>query len=145
MTTHLNLSDHTSLLSTMPHKVQPKGKVAKTVKSDTVLTQQHASTSVNPLPKACPKPRPISALTATMTPQVTEMSTKSEGSTKFTSTSPAPSLCRGVCTCKVTIFPDASDYPQEKKKVSATQARLEKEKKDEIMQKKVKSITMYEK
>ena len=71
------------------------------------------------------------------------MSTKSEGNTKFTSTSPAPPLCCGVYTCKATIFPNASDHPQEKKKVSATQARLEKENKDEIMQKKVKSIAAY--
>lgn len=80
-----------------------------------------------------------------MTPQTTEMSTKSEGNTEFTSTSLAPPLCHGVHTCKTTIFPDASDHPQEKKKASATQARLEKEKKDEIMQKKVKSIAAYEK
>ena len=65
-----------------------------------------------------------------MTPQGTEMSTKSEGNTKFTSTSPAPPLHCGVHTRKVTIFLDASDHPQEKNKVSATQARLEKEKKD---------------
>ena len=144
-TTHLNSSDHTSLPSTMPRKVQPKGKVAKTAKSDTVLTQQHVSGSVNPLPKAHPKPQPISTLAATMTPQATEMSTKSEGNTEFTSTSPVPPLHHGVHTCKVTIFPDASDHPQEKKKASATQARLEKEKKDKIMQKKVKNIAAYEK
>ena len=55
----------------MPHKVQLKGKVAKTVKSDTVLTQQHTSATVNPLPKAHPKPQPISTFTATMASQAT--------------------------------------------------------------------------
>ena len=77
----------------MPCKAQPKGKAAKTASADAVLTElQHASTSVNPLLKAHPQPQPISAAAATMTPQVTEVSTKSEGNTDFMSTSPVPPL-----------------------------------------------------
>ena len=77
-----------------------------------------------------------------MTPQVAQVSTKSEGSTEFTSTNPVPSP-----TCRATILPDASEYPQEKllKKASASQARLEKELKDEIMQKNIKNLAVYEK
>ena len=46
------------------------------------------------------------------------------------------------------MFPDASEYPQEKKplkKVSASQARHEKELKDKITQKTIKNITEYDK
>ena len=46
------------------------------------------------------------------------------------------------------MFPDASEYPQEKKpskKVSASQARHEKELKDKITQKNIKDIAEYEK
>ena len=85
---------------------------------------------------AHPKPQPISASTAAMTPQATKMSNKSEGNTEFMSTSPASPLCHGVHTCKVAVFPDASDHPQVKKKVSVTQARLKKEKKDKIISQK---------
>ena len=77
-----------------------------------------------------------------MTPQATEVSTKS-GNADLTS--PAPPPRRGAHTCKATVFPDASDYLQEKKplkKTSATQAKLEKEK---IMQRNIKSISVYEK
>ena len=126
----------------MPCKAQPKGKMTKTASADGVLTEHHASASINPLQKARPKPRPISAAAAAMTPQATEVSTKS-GNTDLTS--PVPPPRRGAHTNKVTVFPDASDYLQEKKplkKTSATQAKLEKEK---IMQRNIKSISVYEK
>ena len=106
----------------MPHNAQPKGKTTKTASADGVLTEHHASASINPLQKARPKPRPISAAAAAMT-QTTEVSTKS-GNTDLTSPVPPPRC--GARTCKVTVFPDASDYLQEKKpskKTSATQAK----------------------
>ena len=77
-----------------------------------------------------------------MTPQATEVSTKS-GNADLTSPAPPPHC--GARTHKVTVFPDASDYLQEKKpskKTSATQAKLKKEK---IMQRNIKSIAAYEK
>ena len=126
----------------MPRKAQPKGKTTKTASADGVLTEHHASTSINPLQKARPKPWPISTAAAAMTPQATEVSTKSENADLM---SPVPPPCHGAHTHKATVFPDASDYLQEKKplkKTSATQAKLEKEK---IMQRNIKSIAVYEK
>ena len=131
-----------SLPSMMPRKAQPKGKTTKTASADGVLTEHHASGSINPLQKAHPWPRPITAAAAAMTPQATEVSTKS-GNTDIMSHVPPPH--HGAHTHKATVFPDASDYLQEKKpskKTSATQAKLEKEK---IMQRNIKSIAVYEK
>ena len=114
----------------MPHKSQQKANAVKTASADAVPAQQHASISVDPLPRAHPKPQPITTPAAAMTPQVAQISTKPEGNTKSTSTNPAPPPHHGVHTHKPTVFPDASGYPQEKKplkKVSASHARLEKE------------------
>ena len=61
---------------------------------------------------------------------------------------PAPPLHHEACTHKATVFPDASDHLQEKKslkKTSTVQAKVEKEKKDMIMQRNIKSIAAYEK
>ena len=117
----------------MPCIAKPKGKAAKTTSADGALAK-HASASANLLQKACPKPQPISAVAATMTPPVTEASTK-PGNTDFTSTLPVPPLCCGAHTCKATVFPDASGHLQEKKppkKTSTVQAKVKKEKKDMI-------------
>ena len=105
-----------------------------------------ASASAGGPPKSCPKPCPISTTNAPAVNVPTEPLEKSEGSATLASAEPAPPLHRGQCVRKAKVLPNASELSREKNalKISAWEAKLEKEAKEVVQQKNVEALAVYE-